>query len=111
MGMYGNGDKDFLYEEMVKFLKEHPVSEFLEMASNAVHEATEYDEGAVMDKSVPAKTKTVVRRSKHGGIERRCPNCMQNIYHRVPACPSCGQALEKWGTGKDRLYKGMLKGR
>ena len=43
MGMYGNGDKDFLYEEMVKFLKEHPVSEFLEMASNAVHEATEYD--------------------------------------------------------------------
>lgn len=39
MSMYDNDDKDYLYEEMVKFLADHPVSELLEMVASAVSEA------------------------------------------------------------------------
>lgn len=35
---YGNSEKDMLLIEMIEFLKDHPVSELIEMVSVAVEE-------------------------------------------------------------------------
>lgn len=53
-----------------------------------------------MDKSTPVKAKTTVRHGKYGGIERRCPSCLERFYRRVKECPHCGQAIKQWWTGK-----------
>ena len=38
-GYFGDGEKDYLMDEMVIFLKDHPVSELLEVVQAAVEYA------------------------------------------------------------------------
>ena len=41
MSMYDDGDKDFLYEEIIYFLNSHYTSELLEVVTDAIRNKVE----------------------------------------------------------------------
>ena len=64
-----------------------------------------------MDKSIPAKAKTVTRRSKeYNSVERRCPNCLNLLHGRVTICPNCGQTIKQWWVGRSKKDENDTKG-